>query len=88
MAKLEFGRPASRPKRVALIATEIRKYSHAQHFVEKPPETFVTPFAFLRGGFGWSGWDISGHYFTCSSRMRLMLEYSELFIGSFNLPAR
>ena len=33
-----------RPKRVALIATEVRKYSHAQHFVDR----------FLEG-YGWGG---------------------------------
>src|SRR4051794_17040385 len=37
-------RPNSRPKKIALLATEVRKYSHAQHFIDR----------FLEG-YGWEG---------------------------------
>ena len=36
--------PGPRPKRIAILATEVRKYSHAQHFVDR----------FLEG-YGWQG---------------------------------
>lgn len=37
-------KPATRRKRIALLATEVRKYSHAQHFIDR----------FLEG-YGWAG---------------------------------
>src|SRR5947209_13919698 len=37
-------RPNSRRKKIALFATEVRKYSHAQHFIDR----------FLEG-YGWQG---------------------------------
>lgn len=42
---LALGRSyGTRPKRIALLATEVRKYSHAQHFIDR----------FLEG-YGWQG---------------------------------
>ena len=38
------GRSSARRKRIALLATEVRKYSHAQHFIDR----------FLEG-YGWQG---------------------------------
>ena len=38
------GSSKTRPKRIALLATEVRKYSHAQHFIDR----------FLEG-YGWQG---------------------------------
>ena len=40
----EVLRKSSRPKRIAILATEVRKYSHAQHFIDR----------FLEG-YGWHG---------------------------------
>jgi len=40
----EPARPSGRRKKIALIATEVRKYSHAQHFIDRILE-----------GYGWHG---------------------------------